>query len=205
MFVNVFHRDISHLRKHFIHHCVINKYGNVEGMLKPTIWKSDAQVSEFLSRKMIRIKKRQGKAKHFLADNDAWKRKRRSGRLPMVILRRKEEFWHTIYVKKSHTNTCEEICKKHRLEGSFYIVVPSPIFDAKEESWKVLPSGFKYCYREHFIIDVKYFNVMKRLNHITQLHQCLSDNCVGRVNLIQPCDCRNMRFCIVSSYQFKSI
>ena len=56
-FVNVFHRDISHLWENFLHHCVINENGNVEGMLKPTIWKHDASESEFVSRKMLRLKK----------------------------------------------------------------------------------------------------------------------------------------------------
>ena len=81
-------------------------------------------------------------------------------------------------------------------------------FEVKQEQpicCVVLSSGFRYCYREHFIIDVRYFNVMKKLKHVTQLHQCLSDNAVGRVNLIQPCDCRNTRFCVVNSCQFKSI
>ena len=205
-FVNVFHRDISHLHNFFLHHCVINEIGNIEGMLKPSIWKDDAPESEFLSRKMILLKKgMKRKVKHVLVDNGSWKIKQRGGCLAKVILKPKEEFWHTIYVKKSHKNTCAEICKKHKLKKSFYIVVPSPIFDVKEENWIVLSSGFRYCYREHFIIDVRYFSVMKKLNHITQLHKCLSDNCVGRVNLIQPCDCRNTRFCVVNSCQFKSI
>ena len=75
----------------------------------------------------------------------------------------------------------------------------------KEENWITFTSGFRYCYREHFIIDVRYLKFIKRIKQVTELHHLLSNICVGKVNLIQPGDCSNTRFCIVSSSQFKSI
>ena len=204
MFVNIYHRDQMYLENNFLHHCVVNKYGNVEGMLKPTVWKLEAGETELFSKKFLRRMKRR-KAKHDLLDDSTCVKEPTRSKLPKSILEKKEECWHTIYVNNDNRNACNEICKENKQEESFYIVVPSPMFDVKKESWVVLPSGFRYCYRECFIVDVWYFMVMKSIKHVIPLHCFLSKICVGKVNLIQPDDCNKTRFCLVSGCQFKSL
>ena len=204
MFVNIYHRDQMYLENNFLHHCVVNKYGNVKGMLKPTVWKLEAGETELFSKKFLRRMKRR-KAKHDLLDDSTCVKEPTRSKLPKSILEKKEECWHTIYVNNDNRNACNEICKENKQEESFYIVVPSPMFDVKKESWVVLPSGFRYCYRECFIVDVRYFMVMKSIKHVIPLHCFLSKICVGKVNLIQPDDCNKTRFCLVSGCQFKSL
>ena len=129
-------------------------------------------------------------------------KKNRRSKLQDVVLGRMEECWHTIYVRKSNKSVCHEICKQNKLKGSFYIIVPSPLYNAKKEEWISLRSGFKYTYREHFIIDVVYLKHLKKIRNVVELHFNLSHLSVGSVNLIQPFNCHNTRFCIVSNCQF---
>ena len=204
MFVNIFHRDQMYLENNFLHHCVVNKYGNVEGMLKPTVWKLEAGETELFSKNFLCWRKRR-KAKHNLLDDSLVDKEPTRSKLPKSILEKKKECWHTIYVNNDNRNECNEICEQNKQEESFYIVVPSPMFDVKDENWVVFPSGFRYCYRECFIVDVRYFMFMKRIKHVIPLHCFLSKICVGNVNLIQPEDCNKTRFCLLSGCQFKSL
>ena len=57
-FVNVFHQKQKLLRNFFLHHYVINKYRNVEGMLKPSILKEVAHMTEYMPRKEISFEKK---------------------------------------------------------------------------------------------------------------------------------------------------
>ena len=85
MFVNVFHRDQIYLENNFLHHCVVNKYGNVEGMLKPTVWKLEARETELFSKKFLRWRKRR-KAKHNLLDDSLVDKEPTRSKLPKSIL-----------------------------------------------------------------------------------------------------------------------
>ena len=199
-FVNLFHSDIKLMRHSLLHHCVVNKYGNVEGMLKPSVWKEVAAVSEYCSRKKLRLgKKSRARVKCRVSGKG-----RRSSRC-RNILSRQDASWHTIYVKKNSKSACEEIVKENKLKNSFYIIVPSPLFSAEREEWICFPSGFKYCYREHFVIDVSHLKKLQKISCAIELHYNLFNLCAGSVNLIQPGDCRNTRFCIVKSSQFETL
>ena len=68
---------------------------------------------------------------------------------------------HTIYVNENHKSACNEICRASRMKRSFHIIVSSFLFDEKEEEWITLESGFKYCYRDHFTIDITYLRYFK--------------------------------------------
>ena len=46
---------------------------------------------------------------------------------------------------------------------------------------------------------------MKKITNATELHYSLGSFSVGRVNLIQPCESQNTRFCIVTSQQFECL
>ena len=52
-FVNVFHSNIALMKEKFLHHCLVNKLGYLEGMLKPSIHVDAAPSSEFLSNSEI--------------------------------------------------------------------------------------------------------------------------------------------------------
>ena len=202
-FVNVFHPELPLLKEYFLHHCITNKYRNVEGMLKPSIWKELSGVTKQVSQKELRLlKKKRIKVKHSLSNESEGHSKTVRGSSCKLVLKRKDVPWHTIYVKKNNISACDEICKSNKLQSSFYIVVPSPIFDAKKENWLVLQSGFRYCYREHYIIDVLYLQHLQKISDASQLHYILGCLSVGSVKLIQPFDCHNTRFCIVNSEQF---
>ena len=202
-FVNIFHPDRTLLESNFLHYCVVNKYNNVEGMLLPSLWKKGVSVSVRVSRKELRQLKRKRKRSKYGTYKDAnIVKKNRRSKLQDVVLGRMEECWHTIYVRKNNKSVCHEICKQNKLKGSFYIIVPSPLYNAKKEEWISLRSGFKYTYREHFIIDVVYLKHLKKIRNVVELHFNLSHLSVGSVNLIQPFNCHNTRFCIVSNRQF---
>ena len=206
-FVNVFHCNEKLLKDYFLYHCVVNKYGNVEEMLKPSILKEVAPITEYMSRKEIRLwkKRKRDRVIHSLSDKSNVVKKRLRGKGWQSILHRTEVRKHTIYVHSNNKSACEKICKANKLEKSFHIIVPSPLFDRKEEEWITLGSGFKYCYREHFIIDVSYLRHLKKITNSTELHYSLHCFSVGSVKLIQPCDSHNTRFCIVTNEQFNSL
>ena len=90
---------------------------------------------------------------------------------------------HTIYVTGNNKSACNEICRANRLKRSFHMIVPSPLFDTKEEEWITLESGFKYCYREHFIVDVSYLKYLKKITNAIELHYSLGYFSVDCVNL----------------------
>ena len=92
-FVNVFHCNQKMLEKYFLHHCVINKHGNVEGMLKPSILKEGAHRAEYLSRKEIRMEKNKKKVsvKHGLCDESNVKILKHRGKRCQSILDRTDD------------------------------------------------------------------------------------------------------------------
>ena len=180
----------------------------MKGMMKPSILKEVAHMTEYMSRKQIRLekKKRRNRVKNSLSgiSNVLIKQPTR-GKGCRYMLDRLDIPKHTIYVTENHKSACNEICRANRLKRSFHMIVPSPLFDTKEEEWITLESGFKYCYREHFIVDVSYLKYLKKITNATELHYSLGSFSVGRVNLIQPCESQNTRFCIVTSQQFECL
>ena len=205
-FVNVFYIDTNLLSQNFWHHCVVNKYGNVEGMLLPSIWRNKNAVQEStLSKHLCHIKKKKKKVKHSLGKNKRTVKKNGRSNLLNTVLGKTEECWHTIYVRQDNKSSCYEICQKNKLKKSFYIIVPCPLFNVKKEKWISFQSGFKYCYMMYFVIDAVCLNHMKKITSAVKLHFHLSNLSVGSVFLIQPYNCHHTRFCIVNGHQFSTL
>ena len=205
-FVNVFHSDIALMKEKFLHHCLVNKLGYVEGMLKPSIHVDAAPSSDFLSNSQMRMKKRKEQQKRCTRSGGEYvDSSRRRSTLHKEILSNMESYWHTIYVKNNFFSSYQELCRKKGHERGYYIMVPDPTFNRLKEEWITFQSGFRYCYREHFIIDARYFESLKEIKRANEMYLYLLEICVGSTLLVQPDDCSNIRFCMVDSHQHKSL
>ena len=136
-FVNVFSNDTHLLSRKFLHHCVVNKYDNVEGMLLPSIWRRKNTMLEYTSRKQHWrcIMKKKREAKHSLGKKKRTLHKNGRSNLHHTALGKTGEYWHTIYVKQDNKSLCNDICEKIKLKisckrkkekQSFYIIVTNP-------------------------------------------------------------------------------
>ena len=206
-FVNVFHKDCKLLRNDYLHHCVVNCYGNVEAMLKPSIHKSVMPMSEVLLRKEIRAKKKAAtKSLCARLGEEYVNKNRKRSSLHRRIFGREKVHWHTIFVLENTNHLYQEICDCNPLENSYYIVVPSPLFEVNKSKWITLDSGFRYCYRMHFVIDVLHLKTLNKIKTADEMYYHLLNHSAGTFNLIQPDDAgRNIRFCVVSKEQYATL
>ena len=206
-FVNIFHKDSELLKNSYLHHCVVNEYGNVKSMLKPSIHKSVAPISEMLSRKEICAKKkREAKAQCTRSGKKHVDRKDKRSSLHKRVLGKEKEYWHTIYVLEKSKHVYENICQNNPLKDSYYIVVPSPLFNSKRNKWISFESGFRYCYCQHFVMDVLKLKDLNKIKGAVAMQNHLLNASAGVLYLIQPDDvCSNTRFCLVTKEEFQGL